>query len=66
MMPLTQLLEDAVCRDHRQDIELIPNLDDCKSSWVQSRVAYLLAISGTCDAICGFSAALPWGIVADR
>ncbi|CAK1358558.1 unnamed protein product [Cercospora beticola] len=66
MMPLTQLLEDAVCREHKQDTELLPNLDDCKSSWVQSRVAYLLAISGTCDAICGFSAALPWGIVADR
>ncbi|KAF2217215.1 hypothetical protein CERZMDRAFT_93267 [Cercospora zeae-maydis SCOH1-5] len=66
MMPLTQLLEDAVCREQGQDTALVPHLDDCKSTWVQSRVAYLLAISGTCDAICGFSAALPWGIVADR
>ncbi|PQE05037.1 major facilitator superfamily transporter protein [Rutstroemia sp. NJR-2017a BBW] len=63
-VPLTKLVEDAVCRQYygRPDIEE----QLCKLETIQSDVAFIFARMGVCEAVVALFTALPWGIAADR
>ena len=68
-VPLTRIVEDVVCRQYYgQEQSLEEPIDEklCKLEAIQSEVAFLFAITGMCEALVGFLAAFPWGIVADR
>jgi hypothetical protein len=66
-VPLTKLVEDAVCRQYygRPASE---DIDEqlCKLETIQSDVAFIFARMGMCEAVVALFTALPWGIAADR
>ncbi|KAK2755916.1 hypothetical protein FQN54_005712 [Arachnomyces sp. PD_36] len=68
-VPLTKIVEDVVCHRHYGSGEPSGELIDeklCKIEPIQTKVAFVFAITGMCEAAVGFLAAFPWGIVADR
>jgi hypothetical protein len=66
---MTRILEDRFCEEYyssiRSNAEPIDE-DMCKVDVVQSRLAYLLAISTSLEAALGCLLAMPWGFIADR
>lgn len=66
-VPLTKLVEDAVCRQHygRPASE---DIDEqlCKLETIQSDVAFIFARTGICEAVVALFTALLWGTAADR
>ncbi|KAI2472605.1 MFS general substrate transporter [Annulohypoxylon bovei var. microspora] len=68
-IPVTRVVEDVVCRQHYgvEESAGVP-IDEkqCKDDGIQSKVAFVMALSGSLDALVGFLAAFPWGLVADR
>jgi hypothetical protein len=67
-IPLTRLVENAVCHRFYQMQSYDDPIDEkqCKADAIQSHVAFVFASVSICEAVMGFLAALPWGIVADR
>ncbi|KAI1378591.1 MFS general substrate transporter [Hypoxylon crocopeplum] len=69
VIPETRILEDVVCRKYYGLTEStgVP-IDEqlCKENAIQEKVAFIIAIQSSVDAIVGFLAALPWGLAADR
>ncbi|CAJ2500450.1 Uu.00g033030.m01.CDS01 [Anthostomella pinea] len=66
-IPYTRLVEDVLCHQY-YDVESMQPIDEnlCKENTIQSKLAFIIAIGGAIDAIVGFLAAFPWGLVADR
>jgi hypothetical protein len=68
-IPLTEVLENAVCRRYYngvQHLSLPVDEGSCKIPAVQSKMAYIFATVEVTDAIAGMLSAFPWGIAADR
>ncbi|KAK8851899.1 major facilitator superfamily transporter [Apiospora arundinis] len=68
-IPMTRLVEDAVCHKHYEQMQRVDGPIDeslCKLDSIQERVAYIFAMYEFIQSICGFTAAFPWGIAADR
>lgn len=69
VIPMTRLVEDAVCHQHYEQMQSVDSPIDetmCKLEGIQSKVAFIFAMYELVQAICGFVAAFPWGIAADR
>ncbi|KAI1358457.1 major facilitator superfamily domain-containing protein [Xylaria arbuscula] len=68
-MPMTRIFEDILCRQYYDQIhshnEPIDE-DMCKVDAIQSKLAYLFAITNSLNAGVSVLAALPWGIAADK
>ncbi|KAH7029234.1 major facilitator superfamily transporter [Microdochium trichocladiopsis] len=70
-MAATRIFEDVFCRQYYADkteFQLGDPIDErmCKEDEIQSRLAFLFAVSISIDAIVGCLSALPWGAAADR
>ncbi|KAI1209185.1 MFS general substrate transporter [Annulohypoxylon truncatum] len=68
-IPVTRIVEDVVCRKYYDIKESAGSPIDekqCKDDAIQSKVAFVMALSGSLDAAVGFFAAFPWGLAADR
>ncbi|KAI1459471.1 MFS general substrate transporter [Annulohypoxylon moriforme] len=68
-IPVTAIVEDVVCRHYygiKEDPGTLMDEKQCKDDSIQSKVAFIMALSGSLDAIVGFLAAFPWGLAADR
>ena len=68
-IPMTRLVEDAVCHKHYGQMQSADNPIDenlCKLDSIQSNVAFVFAMYELVQSLCGFLAAFPWGIAADR
>ncbi|KAK8009017.1 Major facilitator superfamily transporter [Apiospora marii] len=69
IIPMTRLVEDAVCHKHYGQVQSADNPIDenlCKLDSIQSNVAFVFAMFELFQSLCGFLAAFPWGIAADR
>ncbi|KAH8682472.1 major facilitator superfamily transporter [Xylariales sp. PMI_506] len=69
VIPATKLVENVICHQYygqMQSIEKAIDVELCKVDAVQSKVAYVFAMSSASTAIVGFFSAFPWGIAADR
>ncbi|KAJ5642335.1 hypothetical protein N7490_006335 [Penicillium lividum] len=66
-VPLTRIVEDVICHQYYVN-SLEEPIDEklCKLEAIQSKVAFIFAITGMCEAVVALLAALPWGITADR
>ncbi|RWA11541.1 hypothetical protein EKO27_g3586 [Xylaria grammica] len=68
-MPMTRIFEDILCRQYYDRIhshEGPIDEDMCKVDAIQSKLAYLFAITSSLNAGVSVLAALPWGIAADK
>ncbi|KAK7985378.1 major facilitator superfamily transporter [Apiospora saccharicola] len=68
-IPMTRLVEDAVCHKFYGQVQSADNPIDeklCKLDSIQSDVAFIFATYELVQSLCGFLAAFPWGIAADR
>ncbi|KAI1342802.1 major facilitator superfamily transporter [Xylariaceae sp. FL0016] len=67
-IPYTRVLEDVICREYYGVLADAEPIDEqmCKVNAIQSRLAFIAAIGMALQAIVGFLAAFPWGLVADR
>ncbi|KAI0008716.1 MFS general substrate transporter [Xylariaceae sp. FL0662B] len=69
-IPMTRVLEDVLCQEYYNDgsRRLDGPIDErlCKENAIQKKMAFISAIAAMIDAIVGFLAAFPWGLVADR
>ncbi|KAI1111171.1 major facilitator superfamily domain-containing protein [Nemania sp. NC0429] len=68
-MSLTRIFEDILCRQYYDQIHSKDEPIDetmCKHPAIQSKLAYLFAILESFNAALGITAALPWGIMADK
>ncbi|KAJ5106730.1 Major facilitator superfamily domain general substrate transporter [Penicillium angulare] len=67
-VPLTQLIEDNICR---QDVKKIMDLSlitegFCKNDHIQTKLAYTTSSLPVVEAIVGLITAFPFGVLADR
>lgn len=68
-VPLTRIVEDVICHQyyvHNHSLEEPIDEKLCKLEAIQSKVAFIFAITGMSEAVVAFLVALPWGIAADR
>ncbi|KAI1077407.1 MFS general substrate transporter [Whalleya microplaca] len=68
-IPMTRVLEDVLCQEYYDGMQSLDGPIDeklCKENAIQKRLAFIAAIASMIDAIVGFLAAFPWGLVADR
>ncbi|OQE02299.1 hypothetical protein PENSOL_c002G05666 [Penicillium solitum] len=62
-VPLTQLIEDNMCRRYAHGA---PTEELCKSDKIQSKLAYLNGCLPLVEAVVGLIVAFPFGVLADR
>ncbi|KAK0645422.1 major facilitator superfamily domain-containing protein [Cercophora newfieldiana] len=67
-VPLTRLLEDAICRRYYSNRSDKVPIDEgrCKVDEVQSDLAYLNGFLSALEAVVGLLVALPYGVLADK
>ncbi|KAI0882229.1 MFS general substrate transporter [Annulohypoxylon maeteangense] len=68
-IPVTAVVEDIICRQYygvKEDANNLINEERCKDDSIQSKVAFIMALTSSFDAVVGFLSAFPWGLVADR
>ncbi|XDG08372.1 hypothetical protein ABKA04_007987 [Annulohypoxylon sp. FPYF3050] len=67
-IPVTRIVEDVVCRQYHGVQGAGSPIDEkqCKDDSIQSKVAFIMALSSSFDSAVGFLAAFPWGLAADR
>ncbi|KAE9374833.1 MFS general substrate transporter [Stipitochalara longipes BDJ] len=71
--PLMRLLEDVICRSYYESTEP-PTIDlsipipegDCKSPWIQSKLAMLRGWDTVISCIPGLLLSVPYGVLADK
>lgn len=68
-IPLTALIEDAVCHGYYNQVGRnglpLDGKKVCKENAIQSKLASVLGVSSALDAFVGFLVVLPWGIATD-
>ena len=70
--PLMRLLEDVICRSYYEsndpayDLSLPIPESDCKSPWIQSKLARLRGWDTVISCIPGVVLSVPYGVLADK
>ncbi|KAI1103600.1 MFS general substrate transporter [Jackrogersella minutella] len=68
-IPVMRIVEDVICRHYfglKESADAPIDEQNCKVDAIQEKVAFIMALSSSLDAVVGFIAAFPWGLAADR
>lgn len=68
-IPMTRLIEDALCRQHYGEAQNLDTPIDerlCKDQSIQSRLSFIIATQSSLIAGVSLLAAFPWSLAADR
>lgn len=65
-LPVTQLLKDALCREHYDNIPELDENMNCNTAEINSKLAWIFSTQSVLEIVAELVVAVPYGALADR